>query len=218
MRLPLLLLPLVAAVGARAELTFSFDFDTVPAGSNASVLDGSAVSFHNAVLALREDADGLEIPGTEHWTVDFAADAATPVTIDNPFDWGFGAAPSGPNALNAVFGPVFIKFDQPYTLTNFNVALDNSTFGDLGSSSVWFVSATGTLDQLDFDATVPGAIVASSAEVAGVTGVVLQGGGFYDNLAFSVTAIPEPSTYALWGGLSCLGLVGWRRFGRRRAA
>lgn len=217
MRFPLLVLTLAAAATARADLVFSFDFDSVAAGSNAGVLDTSALSFHNATTAFLQDADGLDIPGTSHWVVDAATDAWSPVTIDSPVAWGFGTAPSGTNGLNAFNGAVFLKFDQPYTLTDFSVTLDNSTLGDLGTSSIWFVSATGTLGQLDFDATVPGVTVASSADLAGVSGVVLQGGGFYDNLTVSVSAIPEPSTYALWGGLGCLGFVAWRRFGRRRA-
>ncbi|HLP07639.1 MAG TPA: hypothetical protein VK178_05700 [Opitutaceae bacterium] len=217
MRLPLLLLALAATATARADIAFSFDFDSVPAGSNASVFDTSALSFHNATTAFLQDGDGIDIPGTEHWIVDTATDAWSPVTIGNTVDWGFDTAPSGTNALNAFNGPVFLKFDQPYTLTNFSVTLDNSTLGDLGTSSIWFVSTTGTLGQLDFDATVPGVTVASSSGLAGVSGVVLQGGGFYDNLTVSVSAIPEPSTYALWGGLGCLGFVAWRRFGRRRA-
>ncbi|MFT3830758.1 MAG: hypothetical protein QM691_13730 [Opitutaceae bacterium] len=217
MRLPLLLLALAATAAARADLAFSFDFDSVPAGSSASALDSAALSFHNATTAFLQDGDGLNLPGTEHWVIDTATDSWAPVTIDNPLDWGFGTAPSGANALNAVFGPVFLKFDQPYTLKNFSVTLDNSPLGDLGTSAIWFVSANGLLGQLDFDATVPGAIAARSADLDGVSGIVLQGGGFYDNLTFSVAAVPEPSTYALWGGLGCLGLVAWRRFGRRRA-
>jgi hypothetical protein len=216
---PLVALAIAAlAANVRADLAFSFDFDSVATGSNASVLDTSALSFHNAVIAQQPDGDGIGIPGTEHWAVDTAADLSAPITIDNPFDWGFGTAPSGTNALNAFNGAVFLQFDQAYTLKNFSVTLDNSTLGDLGTSSIWFVSATGVLSQRDFDATLPGVTVASSDAVAGVTGVVLQGGGFYDNLTMTVSAIPEPSTYALWGGLGCLGLAVWRRFGRRRAA
>ncbi len=212
--LPLLALGLAAATAARADTTLMFDFDSIAAGANASAFDSAMLSFHNAVFAPRQDADGIDIPGTERWIVDTATDAYAPVTVDRTVDWGFGAAPSGTNALNAYSGPVLLKFDQPYTLTSFAATLDNSTLGDLGMSHVWFVSANATVDQLGFDATTPG-LTLSKSNVSGVSGIVLQGGGFYDNISVSFAAIPEPSTYAFLAGVGGLGLVLFRRFRRR---
>ncbi len=212
--LPLLVLGLAAVTAVRADTTLSFDFDSVAAGSNANVFATPTLSFHNAVFAPQQDLDGIDIPGTERWVVDTATDAYAPITVDSTVDWGFGVAPSGTNALNAYSGPVLLQFDQPYTLTAFAATLDNSTLGDLGMSHVWFVSATATLDQLAFDATVPG-LTLSKSNVAGVTGIVLQGGGFYDNVSVSFAAIPEPSTYAFFAGVGGLGLVVFRRFRRR---
>lgn len=208
------LLAVAAATGARAAITADFNFDGFAAGSSASAFDTANFSFHNAVFAPLQDGDGIDIPGSERWTVDFAADGVSPVTVDNPADYGYGAAPSGSNALNAYFGPVFIKFDQAYNLSSFAATLDNSTMGDLGTSHVYFVSASSIVGALDFDATVPGAAL-SKAGVAGVTGIVLQGGGFYDNVSLNVTAIPEPSTYAVLAGVAGLGLALFRRFRRR---
>jgi hypothetical protein len=200
--------------GAHAAITAAFDFDSVATGSAAGMFDTANFSFHNAVFAPLQDADGLDIPGSERWTVDLATDAYAPITVDNPADFGFGAAPSGSNALNAYFGPVFIKFDQAYNLGSFTATLDNSALGDLGSSHIWFVSPTAVVDSLAFDATVPGATL-SKTDVAGVTGIVMQGGSFYDNVSLNVTAIPEPSTYGILAGAAGLGLALFRRFRRR---
>lgn len=214
MRLPLLVLGLAAATAARADMILTFDFDSLAAGSNANLLASSALSFHNATFAPLLDGDGLEIPGSERWTIDAATDLVSPITVDSTADWGFGPAPSGANALNAYAGPVLLKFDQPYTLTNFAATLDNSTLGDPGVSRIWFVSDTATLDTIEFDAAQPG-LTLSKGSVAGVTGVVVQGGSFYDNISLSFAAIPEPSTYALLVGAGTLGLVAFRRFRRR---
>lgn len=216
MRLPLSVLALgfAAATAVHADTTLSFDFDSLAAGSDANQLATPTLSFHNAVFAPRQDADGIDIPGTERWVVDSATDAYAPITVDRTLDWGFGAAPSGTNALNAYSGPVLLKFDQPYNLTAFSATLDNSTLGDLGTSYVWFVSADATVDQLGFDATTPG-LTLSKSNVSGVSGIVLQGGGFYDNISVSFAAIPEPSTYAFLAGVGGLGLVLFRRFRRR---
>lgn len=207
-----LLLPflLAGAVAAHAATVFTFDFDSLNPGDDANLLAPSELSFHSAVFAPLQDGDGIEIPGTDRWTF---TDDYGPVTVDSTLDFGFGAAPSGTNALNAFYGDVFVKFDQAYDLSSFSVTLDNSTFGDLGDSHVWFVSDTATLQAVTFDATVPGTVVTAS-NISGVTGIVMQGGGFYDNLSVGITAIPEPSTYAMCLGAGVLALAGWRRFRR----
>ena len=39
-----------------------------------------------------------------------------------------------------------------------------------------------------------------------------QAASFYDSQpSFSITAVPEPATYAAWAGVLALGLAAWRR-------
>lgn len=51
---------------------------------------------------------------------------------------------------------------------------------------------------------------------ASYSGFLLQGGQYVDFASsYTITAVPEPSTYALLLGVGTLGLVGWRRFRRK---
>lgn len=50
----------------------------------------------------------------------------------------------------------------------------------------------------------------------GATGAITSGQMYYDNL--SVSAIPEPSTYAAFAGLGALGLALWRRRQAKKSA
>ncbi len=201
---------LVLAPGARATINFQIDFDLFPSGALADLSAPAGLSFHNAAWRAQLDSDGLEIAGSERWMIDAAADADAPITADNPDVFGFGAAPSGPNALNALFGPVFIRFAQPFRLDAFSATLDLSPYGDLGWSSIWFLHGSGVVDRLDFDATIPGETIDWNGSEA-VTGMVLQGGGFYDDLAFRGQPVPEPATWGLIGAGACAMLILFRR-------
>ena len=51
------------------------------------------------------------------------------------------------------------------------------------------------------------------------SGQNLTGGtALIDDVSVSVSAIPEPSTYALFGGIAVLGLSVWQRRGRKTRA
>lgn len=209
---------LAGATAAVADpLTYSFNFDSATGSpALASQFDTGAVSFHNAMWAASKDADGIDIAGTEHWQIDTVSDASFPVTVENPLDYDRGAAPSGDFALQALWQPVILSFDQTLDLTNFSVTLDNDTYG-LSNVTIDFVSGATIVGQITIDQTTPG-FTATLASISGVTGIVLASGAFYDNLSFTATAsaVPEPSTYAALIGAAGLGWGVWRR--RRQAA
>lgn len=215
LRLALAATGLAAAAALHAQ-TFTFDFDAVPSGTAVNSFAPSGVSFHQAYFAPSLDGFGDPILGSEHWQIDPLNDPLFPVLAENPADYTYGAAPSGTNALNALWQPVLIRFDQAYDLQAFATTLDNSTFGDLSPASIWFVTDTGTVGQLSYDQTSPGLLVSTSGTYAGITGIVLGSGAFYDNVSISLVAIPEPSTWALLLGGASLGAVFVRRWRTRR--
>lgn len=185
----------------------SFTFDNVPAGTLASSFNQDFVSFHNAVFAPKVDADGVDIPGSSYWQIDFSADALFPLTVESPFEQGWGDAPSGANALDARFGPVLLQFSRPFLLKSFWATLDNSTFGDAGVSSALFLSGTSIVGSINFDASTP-LLQLGVNGLADVTGVVLPGGAFYDDIKVDVKAVPDVASTLGLAALS-LGLLGW---------
>lgn len=193
---------------ARAQLV-ALDFDSA-AGSPALLgqFDTNRYSFHNATFLPDQDAWGDWVPGTEHWQIDSAADFTTPLTVEDPGapEWDRGTAPSGSLALQAVFAPVLIHFDQAYRLSHFSVVLDRDVFG-LPEATIDFVSGRSITRQLAVDQTEPLAIV-SAGLLENVDGLVLPSGAFYDNLSFRMTPVPEASTYL--AGLAVIGVVAVR--------
>ena len=214
--LRLLVAALIGAASAHASISFHTDFETWPL--SPAVSGGWAdLSFHNAAWAPRPDEFGSAIAGSERWTIDSVSDLYSPVGTANPALYGFGVAPSGSQALNALFGPVLIRFGQPFRLSSFTTTLDNSPFGDLGESSIWLLSAESIVGRIGFDATVPLAMPQWSGD-ATIDGIVLQGGGFYDDLAFRGQPVPEPATWGALGAAACAALAFWRRrFARKQA-
>ena len=190
-----------------------FDFDDVPAGTQANLAIGSAaslVSFANAVYEPRLDGYGDPIPGSERWIPD--SDPATPpVVVEDPSTYSYGSAPSGTNALDARWQPVLLQFANLVRLVAFLVTLDNSTKGNLSLAPLLFLDAAGTvLESMDIDQTNPGLIVTAGPVGGAVSSVLLPLGAFYDNIGFTV---PEPATWALLaGGLALLIGVARRRF------
>ena len=204
------------AASAHAQLV-SLDFDDATGSpALASQFDTSRYSFHNAVYLPKVDEFGDPVAGTDHWQIDADADLATPLTIENPSleEWGRGNAPSAPFALQAVFAPVLVDFDQAYRLTDFSVMLDADTFG-MDGVTIDFVFGHTIVHQVTLDQTVP--LFAGTLDYAAeVTGFVLPSGAFYDNLSFNMTPVPEPSTWAAAAAL--VGMAAVLRFRRRSVA
>lgn len=204
-----LALALFAAVPASASFV-SIDFDNVATGSTATSAAPSGVEFFQAHYINDVDGDGIEIPNTTKWQIDAENNNATPVTVENPALNGYGAAPSGSNALDARWQPVLMHFDTAQNLSQFSVTLDNSSFGDLAQSTLYFLDASkAIIGQINFDQTVLGLIVNLDSPINGVQEILLASGAFYDNIAFNTSEIaPVPLPAALPLLLSAFGILG----------
>ena len=102
-------------------------------------------------------------------------------------------------------------FDGTSKLLSFDYATDGATFLSTGVSY--------DLDGAQAGITAPlnnGMGLALVGFSNGGAGAIAAGDMYYDNL--SVSAIPEPSTYAALAGLGALGLAFWRRRQARAAA
>lgn len=87
----------------------------------------------------------------------------------------------------------------------FGYLVDGATY-DLG-----ILTGSGTLNMSSYD--LAGISDISYGENIQLYWKETSGSAWIDNL--QVTAVPEPSTYALFLGVATLGLVGWRRFRRK---
>ena len=197
-------LALAAVLPSRAALVpFSADFDGAPSGTPVNVLLPSGITFEFAQFVPDVDSFGDPILGTEHWE---AQPGAPSVLAENPAGFGYGAAPSPSNALNALDGAVLLTFSSPIDFSSFSTVLDNAVFGSLAPVSVdFFDSGNALLASYPIDETVPGLVFTSGA-LNGVSKVVLPGGAFYDN----VSVVPEPGAFvSVLGGMGIL--LGLRR-------
>jgi hypothetical protein len=191
-------------------------FDNVATGSTATSAAPSGIEFFQAHYVNDLDTFGDEIANTEKWQIDTDNNNLFPVSVENPLLNGYGAAPSGSNALDARWQPVLMHFSSTQNLNSFSVTLDNSSFGDLSQSMLYFLDSSKTIiGQLSFDQTVLGLIVNLSSPLNGVQEILLSSGAFYDNIRFenTVTAVPLPATFPLL--LSALGTLGFIRRYRR---
>lgn len=199
---------------ASALADYNFNFDGVASGTSAnnSVVNPNAgVTFLSGFVTADLDADGYEIldsygqnvPGFTHWETYSDSD----IRVRDPQFYSRGIAPSGTNALDAVFDQVLIKFDTAQNLTSFSAQLDNSQYGMMNASFIFLDALGKTLSSVGFDSYAnPGAIISAGA-VNNVRGIVLSSGKLYDNISINTVApVPEPETYALL--LAGLGLVG----------
>lgn len=194
-----------ATTALRADVHYSFNFDSVASGSPASLFDSDPLSTAYAVFAPDVDGFGSDIPGTDRWRPD---PSAPPVTVDNPTPFG-SSTTSNPNAMNAKFQPVLLSSAVPLSNIKFSIRLDGDPFGD-SAARVLFLDATGaTLQSLAADQTQPNTLLSLNGLI-GLTGILLPGGAFYDD--FVLDAVPEATT---WSALAIVGgLFGWHA--RRR--
>lgn len=197
-----------------AAVDVRFDFDSLASGSLANLGSRAGITFEPAVYQPLLDDNGITIPGSDRWRIDGTAD---PVTVDNPADFGRGAAPSPVNALNAVFQPVLIRFADPETVRWFSVGLDGDRFGDPATSIGFYDSAGALLGEIPLDQTLPNGSFAAAFDLTGVKDVVLPGGAFYDNITISSVPEPGPLSLLMLGGLGLAASRRGRRGGHRSA-
>lgn len=198
---------LAAAGTVHAAVDVTFNFDSVPAGSNASLVSQAGIQFLPAVFAPLVDSSGLPIEGTDGWRPD---SSGVFVTVDNPATFGRGTAPSPLNALNALFQPVLLEFSSPEVIRRLSVSLDNDTFGTRDSALEFFSSDNRLLGTIVLDQTQAGLVVNADLDLTGVAKVLLPAGAFYDNLV--VSSIPEPGASRLLAfGAVALAVLARRR-------
>lgn len=216
----LLLAAVLGMFSASALADYNFSFDGVASGTSANnsiVNPYSDVSFLSGFVTADLDTNGFEIldmnnqtiPGFTHWETY----ADSNILVRNPQYYSAGVAPSGTNALDAKFDQVFIKFATAQNLTSFSMQLDNSTFGNLGVSNLFFLDAAGkTISTVGFNQSQSGAVITAGA-VNNVSGIILNSGKLYDNINIAtVAAVPEADTSAmLLAGLGLMGFVARRR-------
>ncbi|MCC6232836.1 MAG: hypothetical protein IT580_09350 [Verrucomicrobiales bacterium] len=216
MKLPLSSLLLVLSTGATPVMLHAadafFPFDSVPSGSPANLAAHPGISFEPAVFLPLLDGEGVPVAGTEAWRVDGSAGA---VTVENPLTYDRGVAPSGPNALNAVFQPVLIDLASPTVIRQFAMSLDADTLGDRAAVVTFWDSGDKLLGSFTVNQRTPLLEVNEALELSGVAKVVLPAGAFYDNLRISSIPEPGPVLLVLVGSL-CLGIS--RRAPKRREA
>ncbi|WP_428423406.1 hypothetical protein [Methylibium sp.] len=194
---------------ARADITYSFNFDAVASGTNANHAIGGAfpaVSFAYGQYVPRLDTFGDPIPGSDHWEAYEAPDDRVNVVDAAPY--GRGTT----NKLDGLTGPVLLKFSAPVTLSAFSMKLDDSTFGNLGTQYLLFLDAAGdVLGQYGFTQYgQAGTTVSYAGVIANASAVLLPSGKLYDDL--SVSAVPLPLPLALFpAGAFIFGVVSRRR-------
>ncbi len=202
---------LVAAVALALPASAAvFTFDGPGGLANDYATPG--FSFRPAAFFAANDAFGDPIPGSETWRFDHTAPA---ITAENPSDYGRGAAPSGTQAMNALFQPVIIQLPGVSLLQEFGVTLDNDSFGDADARIEFYNKDNVLLRTLSTDQTIAGLTVGFGGSLAGVEHIILPAGAFYDDL--KITVVPEPAEYAVFGGAALVVVAGARAWRRRGA-
>lgn len=198
---------LASALTLSASVTWAgarFDFDHLNAGDPANLATRAGIRFEPAVFAPDLDPDGLEVPGTDRWRIDYSL---PPLTVIDPTPFGGGPAPTPSLALDAFLQPTLVVLPGPGDLKNFTAVLDGNVFGDV--LEALFLDVHGNvLLSLPVDQTIPYFQI-NSGPLAGVAAVLLPAGAFYDSIS-----VPEANPWA--ASLTLAGLVGWHVRNRRR--
>lgn len=182
----------VASAGA------PFDFDHLNDGDAANLAMRAGIRFEPAVFSPDLDSQGLEIPGTDKWRIDYSQPA---ITVTNPMLFGGGPAPTPTLALDAFLQPTLVVLPGPGDLANFTAILDGNGFGDV--LEALFLDVDGNvLLSLPVDQTVP-YFELNSGPVTGVAAILLPAGAFYDSIT-----VPEANPWA--ASLVLLALGGWQ--------
>ena len=185
------------------------NFDSINAGSDANtdpVAVAMGLTFNNAAFLPNLDADGIAIPGSEHWQIDTTSGLTT---AENTSLQAWGTAPSGTNALDARWSPILLSFASATDLGGFSFQLPNSTYGNPPPNDVLFLNASGTtLYDLAYNQGVALSTVSLPTTLSGVSQILLPSGTFYDNV--NVAAVPVPGAIWLFG-TAIMGFLGLRR-------
>lgn len=204
------------ALGSQSAVAETITFDSVPAGTPATDAAPSGVQFLPAIYDYLYDSYGDPIAGSLAWRVD-QDQPADVVTVGNPINAGFIAAPSPSNALDARFQPTLMVFGADIALAFYSLAaitFDNATFGGtpVADASLQFLDQSGhVLGTAAFTSNGAGFSASLAGPLAGVRQVLLSSGAFYDNINYA----PIPLPGAVWLlGSALMGL--W--FGKRRVA
>jgi hypothetical protein len=200
---------------AASASQFTINFDLLSSGANANldqVAIDNGVSFASGHLADILDAN-YNVIG-QHWVAYSMVNDNTDPSIfaQNSANLGWGAAPSGTNALDARFDQVLVQFANPTQLSSFSFNLDSTSYGNLQASNVLFLDQNGNtiFTSNDYFQTSTTSFNQSFASSLTVSAVLLTSGNLYDNL--TIAAVPEADSYAM--ALMGLGLMGF--IARRR--
>ena len=200
---------------AASASQFTINFDLLSSGANANldqVAIDNGVSFASGHLADILDANDNVIG--QHWVAYSMVNDNTDPSIfaQNSANLGWGAAPSGTNALDARFDQVLVQFANPTQLSSFSFNLDKTSYGNPQATNVLFLDQNGNIiftsnDYFQASTTTFNQSFASSLTVSAV---LLTSGKLYDNL--TVAAVPEAESYAMFlTGLGILGFMSRRR-------
>jgi len=142
--------------------------------------------------------------------------AAGTTSVSDGMYWGT----SFTNTAKSALGDINISLSA----LTFNKQTVNAEYAIADSGIMYSSVAWNKLSDLSF-ATLASSEVSLNTVLSGTTLGVDQtlwvrwynpnGSALVDDVVISATAIPEPSTYALFLGVATLGLVGWRRFRRK---
>jgi hypothetical protein len=206
MRVAAMFFAATASFSAAASPTFHFDFSQA-----ASLSSNPGTHFSNAMNADIVDASWNVIG--QHWIAD--TDPSTPaLTIESMSVYGHnGSAAAGVMGLQALYQPVLMQFDAPFSLGSLSLLQDDSTLGFPGMVSLIFLNANGeqlgsAVDYLQNATTT----LNVSAFNGDISGILLSSGKFYRSLDIVTASVPEPATITLL--LAGAGLMGLTR--RRR--
>lgn len=210
--LPSALLAIVISTSsfAASAAQYTINFDLLSSGANANldqVAIDNGVSFASGHLVDTVDAN-FNVTG-QHWAAysNIIDNVDPSIFVQNSSTLGWGAAPSGVNALDARFDQVLIQFANPTQLNSFSFNMDSTSYGNPQASNVLFLDKDGNtiFTSQDYFQSSTTTFNHSFASSLTVSAVLLTSGKLYDNI--TIAAVPEADSYAMF--LTGLGLLGF---------
>lgn len=209
----------IAAVASGAQ-AYTISFDTLASGALANtdpVAAAHGITFASVFKTEDLDSFGDPIPNQFHWEVYRNPDNSEtyPITVLNPLspiDYGYGAPPSPPNALNSLLDQIMMSFATPKTLTGLALKLDTSSYGDLSALNILLLDANGKeIEALpEFFPTGPSTLDYNFSPILVSAILIPSSSKLYDDI--TITETPVPAALPLFAsGLGALGLIAYRR-------